>query len=43
MIRVAVWCQDLSDSNFRFLSQISVECADAVPLPTDDRGVFDLD
>ncbi len=43
MIRVATWCQDLSDSNLRFLSQIGVECADAVPLPTDDRGVFDLD
>ena len=43
MIHVAAWCQELSDSTLRFLSQIGVERADAVPLPTDDRGVFDLD
>ena len=43
MIKIAAWCQDLNDSTLRFLSQIGVECADAVPLPTDDRGVFDLD
>ena len=43
MIRVAAWCQELSEPTLRFLSQIGVERADAVPLPTDDRGVFDLD
>ena len=43
MIKVAAWCQDLNDSTLRFLSQIGVDCADAVPLPTDDRGIFDLD
>jgi mannonate dehydratase len=43
MIKIAAWCQDLNDSTLRFLSQIGVDCADAVPLPTDDRGVFDLD
>lgn len=43
MIRVAAWCMDLSETTLQFLSQIGVDCADAVPLPTDDRGVFDLD
>ena len=32
MIKVAAWCQDLNDSTLRFLSQIGVDCADAVPL-----------
>ena len=43
MIKVAAWCMDLSDSALRRLSQLGVDCADAVPLPTDERGVFDVD
>ena len=43
MIRVAAWCFDVSDSGLKRLVQLGVECADAVPIPTDNRGVFDLD
>ena len=43
MIRVAGWCHDLSDSNLRRLAQLGVDCCDGILLPTDDRGVFDLD
>ena len=43
MVKVAAWCFDLSDSGLKRLVQLGVECADAVPIPTDDRGVFDLD
>ena len=43
MIRLAGWCHDLTDANFKRLSQLGVDCCDGMPLPTDDRGVFDLD
>ena len=43
MIRVAAWCMDFSDSALKRLVQFGVECTDGMPLPTDDRGVFDLD
>jgi len=43
MIKVAAWCFDVSDSGLKRLVQLGVECADSVPIPTDDRGVFDLD
>ena len=43
MIKVAAWCQDPSDATLRQLTQLGVDCVDALPLPTDDRGVFDLD
>ena len=43
MIKVAGWCHDLSDSNLKRLCQLGVDCCDGMPLPTDDRGVFDLD
>ncbi len=43
MIRVAAWCFDLSDAALTRLVQLGVECADAVPVPTDDRGVWILD
>ena len=42
MIRVAAWCFDVSDAGLRRLVQLGVERADSVPIPTDDRGVFDL-
>ena len=43
MIKVAAWCQDPSDATLRQLTQLGVDCVDALPLPTDERGVFDLD
>ena len=43
MIRIAGWCHDWSDSNLKRLCQLGVDCCDGMPLPTDDRGVFDLD
>ena len=43
MIKVAAWCQDPSDATLRQLTQLGVDCVDALPLLTDDRGVFDLD
>jgi mannonate dehydratase len=43
MMKVAAWCFDLTDSGLRRLVQLGVECADALPIPEDDRGVFILD
>ena len=43
MIRIAGWCHDWSDSNLKRLCQLGVDCCDGMPLPTDDRGVFDPD
>jgi mannonate dehydratase len=42
MIRVAAWCLDLSDSTLNRLVQLGVDAADGINLPTNDRGVYDL-
>ncbi len=43
MIRIAAWVLDLTETTLTRLVQLGVDAADGVPLPTDDRGVFDLD
>ena len=42
MIRVAAWCLNLSDSTLNRLVQLGVDAADGINLPTNDRGVYDL-
>ena len=42
-MKVAAWCQSIEESNLRRLVQLGVECADALPLPQDERRVFILD
>ena len=43
MIRIAAWALDMSDAVLTRLVQLGVDCADGMDIPTDDRGVYDLE
>ena len=43
MIRLAAWALDMSDAALTRLVQLGVDCADGMDIPSDDRGVYDLE
>ena len=43
MIRLAAWALDMSDATLTRLVQLGVDCADGMDIPSDDRGVYDLE